>query len=281
MSPSIASVLAVANVQLSTVTDVPQLEAEILLGHVLKASRAYLHTWPEKILENSQYTLFLDLLNRRKLGEPIAYLIGHREFWSLDLRVAPCVLIPRPETELLVELVLKSIENEQAVIADLGTGSGAIALALAYERPNWTIHATDISLDALEIAKINAAEHQLANIVFHQGKWCDALPQIKFDAIVSNPPYITSTDPHLHQGDLRFEPKGALVSDGEGLQDIQQIILTAKNYLQPGGLLFLEHGFQQAENILSIFKKAGYTFAKTHQDLADLDRVTIATWMCF
>jgi release factor glutamine methyltransferase len=281
MSYAIASVLAAANSQLAAVIDVPQLEAEILLGHVLQVSRAYLHTWPEKILESSQHKIFLDLLNRRKLGEPIAYLIGHREFWSLDLRVAPCVLIPRPETELLVELVLKNVEKKQAVIADLGTGSGAIALALAHERPDWTIHATDISSDALEIAKLNATQYNLNNIVFHQGKWCDALPQIKFDAIVSNPPYIASTDPHLQQGDLRFEPKNALVSGDEGLQDIKQIIATAKNYLQPGGFLFLEHGFEQAENILSIFKKAGYTFAKTHQDLADLDRVTIATWMCF
>lgn len=281
MSHSIASVLAAASIQLSAVTDVPQLEADVLLGHVLKVSRTYLHTWPEKILESAQYKIFLDLIERRKLGEPIAYLTGHREFWSLDLRVAPCVLIPRPETELLVELVLKNINKEHAVIADLGTGSGAIALALAHERPNWKIIATDMSLEALEIAQLNAAQHRLTNIEFHQGKWCDALPQMKFDAIVSNPPYIASNDPHLQQGDLRFEPRSALVADGEGLQDIAEIILTAKNYLQRGGILFLEHGFQQSENILSIFKKAGYTFAKTHQDLADLDRVTIATWMCF
>lgn len=281
MSQSIALALRSVLSELAQVTEVPQLEAEVLLAYVLDVSRTHLHAWPEKMLTDSQQKKFLELINRRKLGEPIAYLIGRREFWSLDLEVTPAVLIPRPETELLVELVLKNIQAEQAVIADLGTGSGAIALAIAHERPNWIVHATDESEAALAIAQRNAQRLNLRNVEFHQGHWCQALPKFQFDAIVSNPPYIAEEDPHLTQGDLRFEPRRALVSAGNGLQDIEQIILDARYYLKAAGLLFLEHGSQQAENIVSIFEKAGYTFTRTQQDLADLDRVTIATWLRF
>ncbi len=281
MQHNLSSLLLEAKQQLSHVTDVPQLEAEILLAHVLNKSRSYLHTWPNIILEIQLQSLFLELIKKRMQGEPIAYLTGHREFWSLDLVVTPDVLIPRPETELLVELILHEektlLQNNEAFkIADLGTGSGAIALAIAHERPGWNVHATDASSAALKIAQLNAKRLSIANIAFYFGKWCDALPQVKFNAIVSNPPYVSEDDPHLMQGDLRFEPKNALISADEGLADIAQIIYQAKEYLIPGGIILIEHGFQQAEKITNIFSKSGYNNIHTYQDLAGLDRVTKA-----
>lgn len=261
------------------------LESEVLLAHVLNVSRTYLHTWPEKKLAAVQEKDFQVLIAKRQAGEPIAYITGHREFWSLDLCVTPDVLIPRHETELLVELILEKIpppaHSEPILIADLGTGSGAIALAIASARPDWFIHASDFSAAALKIAEMNAKRLKLLNVIFHQGKWCEALPDLKFHAIVSNPPYIAEDDDHLTQGDLRFEPATALVSAENGLNDLKQIIFQAKNYLQNNGLLLLEHGFLQAENVTSIFKKAGYTDINTYKDLAGCDRVTIASWRHF
>jgi release factor glutamine methyltransferase len=275
----LAFALDFAKQQLCAVTDVPQLEAEVLLAFVLNKSRSYLHAWPEKILEISQQNHFLELLNKRTQGEPIAYLTGQREFWSLNLRVTPDVLIPRPETELLVELVLNLFD--QATVADLGTGSGAIALSLAHERPSWIIHATDASLSALDVAKSNADRLNIKNVIFHQGNWCDPLPPIEFNVIVSNPPYIAEDDVHLTTGDLRFEPRSALVSLEQGLKDITEIIYQSKQYLISGGVLMLEHGSEQAANVARIFAIAGYTDINTHQDLAGLDRVTIASWVRF
>jgi len=262
--------------QLATVTDTPRLEAEIFLAHVLQVNRSYLHTWPEKILTATQQADFLKFIERRLQGTPVAYLIGHRGFWSIDLAVTPDVLIPRPETELLVELVLKQIQIKNAVIADLGTGSGAIALALAHDRPDWQVYATDASQAALNVAKSNAARLHLEQVQFRQGVWCQALPAIQFDAIVSNPPYIAEDDVHLGQGDLRFEPRSALVSKGCGLNDLQHIIIEARNYLKPGGYLFLEHGFEQAKDVATFFTKADYTLITRYADIAGLDRVTIA-----
>lgn len=277
MAYTISTVLKDAIRKLAfTTSEVPILEAEILLAHVLQASRAYLHTWPERSLSSSQEELYFSLIEKRLQGEPIAYLIGHKEFWSLDLLVTPDVLIPRPETELLVDLVLKNIHAEEAIIADLGTGSGAIALALAHDRPKWEVHATDASSAALNIAKQNAKRLQLSNIVFHQGIWCEALPTLKYDAIVSNPPYIAGEDEHLNQGDLRFEPKSALVSDECGLKDLHQIICEARTYLKPGGFLLLEHGFEQAHDVATFFEKSRYTSITRYSDLSGLDRVTIA-----
>lgn len=287
MQQSIAAVLSLAAKQLSVATDVPQLEAEVLLSHVLNVSRTYLHAWSEKCLDDSQQRLFIELVARRVQGEPIAYIIGHREFWSLDLIVTPDVLIPRPETELLVELVLSSLsadisdKNTPKIIADLGTGSGAIALAIAHERPHWVIHATDASAAALDIAKLNAKRLNIQNIIFHQGEWCGALPNVKFDAIVSNPPYIAEDDAHLSQGDLRYEPICALAAPEDGLKDIQNIIHQAHNYLLPKGLLLLEHGYQQGKKIASFFEKEGYTSPDIYCDLAGQPRVTIATWVGF
>lgn len=280
--PTIAEALAVAIQKISAVTDVPQLEAEVLLAQVLNVARTHLHAWPEKILDESQQKKFFDLVARREQGEPIAYLLGHKEFWSLDLLVTPDTLIPRPETELLIEKILALNLNDNSVIADLGTGSGAIALALAHEKPNWKIHATDVSAKALEIAKHNAERLKISNIFFHQGSWCDALPsEIKFDVIVSNPPYIAENDAHLTQGDLRFEPRSALVSAENGLKDISQIVFAAKNHLKSGGFLFIEHGSDQAKKVASILEKAGYTCIGSHRDLSQIDRVTFASWVLF
>jgi release factor glutamine methyltransferase len=252
------------------------LESEILLTLIMKVSRSYLHTWPERTLDEEQEKLYFELLEKRLQGMPIAYLTGHRQFWSLDLVVTPDVLIPRPDTELLVELVFHYVQKKQAVIADLGTGSGAIALAIAHDKPNWQVYAMDASEAALNVARQNAERLNLSQIKFHLGKWCEALPKISFDAIVSNPPYIAEEDVHLTKGDLRFEPREALASGKEGLDDLSQIIQQAKSYLKPGGYLLLEHGFDQAAQVATLFKKAGYTHITRHVDFAGKDRVTIA-----
>lgn len=257
---------------------IPLFEAEILLAHVLQVSRVYLHTWPEKKIMDGAQKAFFELMAKRERGEPIAYLKGQREFWSLDLAVNSSVLIPRHETELLVELSLSRATNEEPqVVADLGTGSGAIALAIAYERSNWLVYAVDQSESALKIAQQNADHYGLSNISFHQGIWCNALPPLKFDMILSNPPYLAADDIHLTIGDLRFEPPSALIAAEEGLSDLRQIIFQAKNYLKTNGVLMLEHGLNQAENVASIFRKAGYTDIKTYKDLGGCDRVTIAS----
>jgi release factor glutamine methyltransferase len=272
MSKTISEVLRTASQQIQNA-----LEAEILLAHTLNVTRTYLMTWPEKFINEEAEKIFFAVIEQRKQGEPIAYLIGHKEFWSLDLIVTKDVLIPRPETELLVELALKLIEKKHAVIADLGTGSGAIALALAHERPDWEIHAIDISEAALNVAKQNASKLKLTNIIFHQGDFCQALPEKKFDAILSNPPYVAENDPHLSQGDLRFEPKSALQSGEKGLQDLYRIIHDARPFLKEGGWLMVEHGSDQGVQVASFFVKGGYNNPQQYKDLAGLDRVLIAS----
>jgi len=202
-----------------------------------------------------------------------------KEFWSLNLLVTTDTLIPRPETELLVELALKKLPLEHAMLADLGTGSGAIALAIANERPKWRIHATDISSPALQLAQLNAEHLELTNhLTWHQGNWCQALGfklLEQFDAIISNPPYIAPRDPHLRQAELHFEPKIALIAEDNGLRDLQIIIITAKNYLRCGGYLLLEHGHTQAQAVQNLLQKNNYDGIETWQDLAGLDRVTL------
>ena len=251
-----------------------RLEAEVLLSHVLKVARSYLYSHPEKVLTAYEEQSFKELIARREQGEPIPYLTGHQEFWSLDFHVTKDTLIPRPDTELLVETLLSLFPNEKKIIADLGTGSGAIALSLAHARPAWEIYATDQSEAALTVAKQNAEKLKIKNCEFHQGHWCDALPDLKFDAIVSNPPYIAENDPHLIQGGLPFEPKGALVSGVDGLDALAEIILQAKIKLKSGGYLLLEHGYQQAEPVQTLFQKAGYQTVSSHRDLAGILRAT-------
>ena len=254
----------------------PKLEAELLLTEVLGKDRSYLFTWPERELTPRQEQAFSRLLQRRLAGEPIAYILGRREFWSLDLQITPDVLIPRPETELLVELALDAFPPQQPItVADLGTGSGAVAAAIALERPRWTVWATDASAAALAVAKENFLRCGLDRVETRQGAWCAALPQpLRFELIVSNPPYVPEDDPHLGLGDLLREPRSALVAGSDGLDEIRRIVSQAPERLAAGGLLLLEHGFDQGERIRDLLHQAGFGSVQTHRDLAGLDRVS-------
>jgi len=267
-----------ANQQLSSSSETPTLDAEILLADILKISRSYLFAFPERELTSPEITSFENAIQQRKQQIPIAYIVGHKEFWSLDLKVTRDTLIPRPETELLVELALKQVIGPEKIIADLGTGSGAIALALAHERPSWEIHATDLSSNALDVAKQNAARLQLSNIHFHSGNWLEALPlEKKFDMIVSNPPYVAWEDPFLERERLQHEPQSAWMADENGLKEIRCIITHAKQYLKRGGRLLLEHGFEQAAEVRRFFTKWGYSDIETYRDLGGHERVTGGT----
>jgi len=262
---------------LSSIPDIiPQLEAEILLSFTLGKSRCHLHAWPEKNLNTKQQTLFLERVTRRIQGEPIAYITGQREFWSLELEVTPDTLIPRPETELLVKRALEILPIQAPFqITDLGTGSGAIAAAIASERPHCHILATDSSAVALRVAKANFKRLKLANISTKIGEWCTALPKNSFfELIVSNPPYIPDNDPHLKQGDLPWEPRCALAAGTDGLNDIRHIIRQAPFHLSTGGWLLLEHGYNQGNKIQQLLTKAGFSQIRTLQDLENIDRVT-------
>lgn len=252
------------------------LDAELLLAHALNKSREFLITWPKTILEESEQQTFSNLLEQRMLGQPIAYLIGSKSFWNFDLIVTTDVLVPRPETELLIELMLEHLDSHKHLVADLGTGSGAIALALASERPAWQFVATDISEAALSVAAKNSEKLCLANIEFRQGSWAAALKNQAYDAIVSNPPYIDKTDKHLSQGDVRFEPAHALIAEGQGLADLMQIANQAMAKLKLGGILLLEHGYQQGEAVRNLLKQSGYNEIHTYKDLAGLERATMA-----
>lgn len=254
----------------------PHLDAELLLAHVLGKPREYLVTWPETLIQEPDQQAFLNLLQKRVLGHPIAYLIGTRAFWNFDLIVTTDVLVPRPETELLVEVMLEQLDFNKHLIADLGTGSGAIALALAIERPQWQIVATDISKAALTVAEKNAENLHLQNIIFNQGSWVAALGDDQFDAIVSNPPYIDKADIHLNQGDVRFEPQQALVAEDQGLADLKQIAVVALDKLKPGGILLMEHGYQQSEAVRQLLKQSGYNAIESYKDIAGLERATLA-----
>ncbi len=269
------STLQWAKHELIAVSDTPSLDAEILLAHVLNVSRSYLLAFSERELTSDEFASFKKLIAKRAQHIPLAYCTGHREFWSLDFIVTDATLIPRPETELLVELTLKKIQGEHKIIADLGTGSGAIALALAVAQPTWTIYAIDASSEALQIAQLNAQRLQIKNVIFRQGNWCDVLPHIQFDAIVSNPPYIAPDDPHL-QGALLHEPRAALVSTENGLYDLRHIIHAAREYLCTDGVLLLEHGSEQDAQIKNFFMDFGYHHIELHRDLAGLPRVTCA-----
>jgi len=266
-----------AKQQLVSKVDHPQLEAEILLAFVLSKPRSYLFAYPEQQLSNEQIQQLSTCLKRRLDGEPMAYILGKREFWSLELIVTPDVLIPRPETELLVETVLACFPADQKniYIADLGTGSGAIALALAHERPFWKIVATDVSEKALSIAVKNVQQLGLNNISFCLGNWCTALPDKQFDVIVSNPPYISKAEWGCVAEGLAFEPQDALLSEDEGLADIALIVKSAQQSLKPDGWLLIEHGWQQGKNVRELFIAAGYKAVETKSDLAGQERITL------
>ena len=255
-----------------------RLEAELLLAHALGVSRARLYAWPEHEPEPKQREAFDRLVAARERGEPIAYLTGRREFWSLDLAVTPDVLIPRHETELLVELALDRIARDRDVrVADLGTGSGAIALALARERPLARVTATDASAAALDVARRNAARLGIGNVAFAVGDWYAALGDARFDLIVSNPPYIAAGDAHLAQGDLRFEPAAALASGADGLDAIRRIVADAPEHLADGGALLLEHGFDQSLRVRALLDAAGFQNVTSVFDNGGHERVTLGT----
>ena len=258
--------------QLSSFFDTPRLDAELLIENVLQKSRTELFAYSEKYLTSQQQEELSDKIIRRMKGEPIAYILGYKEFWSLNLKVTTDVLIPRPETEMLVELALKNLLREERLrIADLGTGSGAIALAIASERPNWIIDATDNSKNALKIAKINAVRNRIKNCHFYLGEWCQALPRCDYHAIMGNLPYVPNGDKHLNQ--LRYEPREALVGGLDGLSAIKIVINEAKSYLIKGGWLLLEHGFDQAEKIIVLMQAAGYYDIDDQCDLVGLSRI--------
>jgi len=256
------------------VTGSPRLDAELLLAHALGKDRSYLLAWPEAIPSAQALARFHALLERRGRGEPVAYLLGQREFWSLMLTVTPATLIPRPETETLVALALQWIPaGSGANVADLGTGSGAIALAIARERPRCRVIATDISMEALGIAAANAQRLDLTNVECRAGDWCAALPDIPFDLIVSNPPYVAEGDPHLFQGDVRYEPRNALAAGPQGMDALQRIARCAKDRLRPHGWLMLEHGYDQSQAVIRLLQDIGYEQVADHTDDAGLPRV--------
>ena len=251
-------------------------EAEQLLLHVLGVERAWLFAHATDAVDQDARQRFELLVTRRAEGHPLAYLVGRRGFWTLDLQVNTATLIPRPETELLVEQALARLPDDDMVrVADMGTGSGAVALSIASERPLATVMATDVLGPALAVAVKNAQAHGLENVWFRRGHWFVALGADRFDMIVSNPPYIAAGDPHLAQGDLRFEPPPALASGADGLDAIREIVAGAPEHLVPGGWLLLEHGWDQGETIRALLEQAGFVDAQTVQDLEQRDRVTL------
>jgi len=277
MSQTIQTLLQTASTSLMPASETPRLDAELLLTHVLKKTRTYLHTWIEEKIIASDVENFFSLIRERQQGKPLAYLTGHKAFWSLDFSVTEATLIPRPETELLVELILHHVVGEKKQLADLGTGCGAIALSLAFEKPDWQIYATDKSRAALSVAQLNAERFALNNVIFREGDWCQALPKMLFDVVVSNPPYLASSDEHLRA--LSYEPHSALVAKDGGLADIQCIIAGAKAFLKSNGHLMIEHGCTQGEVVRRLFAGHQYEQVETIQDLAGLERVTVGRAM--
>lgn len=257
-------------------SDSARLDAESLLCSVLECDRTRLYTYPEQELSSSETESFNKLITLRAEGHPVAYLTKQKEFWSLALHVNHDTLIPRPETEILVETALHYLpENSHSDILELGTGSGAIAIAIASERPMAAITATDINKDTLNIARLNAATHNITNIEFAQAHWFDLANIKTYDLIVSNPPYICHNDPHLQQGDVRFEPIAALSSGADGLDDLRMIIRESQRYLNAQGWLLLEHGYNQGEVVRQIFNDNGYTATSTVKDYSGIERVSL------
>lgn len=250
-------------------------EAALLLRHALGVSDAWLIAHTDDAIDVAQAAAFRNLIERRARGEPVAYLTGMRGFHGIELQVAPGVLIPRPETEVVVELALQRIPADaDCNVADLGTGSGAIALAIARARPRARVVAIDASAVALEMARGNAARLRIGNVVFRQGDWYLGLDEEHFDLIVSNPPYIAEGDPHLQEGDLRFEPRSALTSGADGLNAIRVIVRGARRHLRNGGWLLLEHGFDQGADVRDLLLDHGLAEVFTQNDLEGRERVT-------
>lgn len=276
---TLAGLLAGATRRLAQASATPRLDAEVLLAATLERSRAYLLAWPERVPTPARAARFRAWLERRLAGEPVAYILGRREFWSLELEVTPDTLIPRPETELLVELALARLPAGRPVpIADLGTGSGAIALALAAERPLARIVATDRSPAALAVARGNAGRLGIARIQFREGDWCAPLAGDRFDLIAANPPYVAAGDPRWRAGELRFEPPDALVSGADGLDAIRTLITQTPDHLTPDGWLLLEHGYDQGETVPALLRQRGFADVADHRDAAGVSRCACGRW---
>ncbi|MGD8580745.1 MAG: peptide chain release factor N(5)-glutamine methyltransferase [Lysobacterales bacterium] len=274
---NVAELLAEARARLGAAPSGP-LEAEVLLRFVLGKGRAWLFANPDAEVPAGDAGRFRGLVDRRAGGEPVAYLVSEREFWSLRLKVSTEVLIPRPETELLVEVALQAIPPSGAWrVADIGTGSGAIAIAIARERPACEVHATDISEAALTLARENVRNLAPGRVHLHLGSWLEPLEGL-FHLIVSNPPYVAENDPHLQQGDCRFEPRQALTAGPDGLAAIRCIAEQAQHALGDGGILAFEHGYDQGEEVRSLLESLNYTAIETRRDLEGRDRVTVCKW---
>lgn len=285
LSSELASLMTLAELivygeqLLSPQSDSAKLDTEILICFVMNKERSFLLTWPENKLSQQQAKHFVELMLRRVAGEPIAYIVNLREFWSLPLQVSPATLIPRPDTEVLVEQVLSQHVNENLTCLDLGTGTGAIALALASEKPLWTIEAIDFNHDAVELATRNAKNLDLSHVDIYQSDWFNSVSADKsFDIIVSNPPYIDAGDHHLDEGDVRYEPKTALVAADSGLADIKIIVNHARKFLKPGGCLYIEHGFEQSLAVKKILADFAYSEIETIKDYSNNDRITYACY---
>jgi len=257
-----------------------RLDIERLLAAALGKSRSYLHTWPERIVSTEAASTFSGYLSRRRVGEPVAYILGQQGFWKLDLEVAPHTLIPRPETELLVEAALELLPATAARILDLGTGTGAIALALGSEREAWQVTAVDRVAEAVALAERNRARLHLDNVRVLESHWYEALDQARYHLIISNPPYIAAADPHLAAGDVRFEPSSALVAGDDGLEDLRLIIAQAPNHLVAGGWLLLEHGYDQASAVRSLLIAQGFEQVESRNDLAGHQRISLGRLPC-
>ena len=267
--------LAAATAALGEVSESPRLDAELLLARTLDVQRSYLFAHPEDRMDPAAVERYADIIERRADGMPMAYILGEREFWSMDLSVSPATLVPRPETEILVEQALMRIPRRaEFEILDLGTGSGAVAIAVARERPLSHLVATDVSEAALAVARENARRHDVPNVEFVAADWADVFDDDAFDVVVSNPPYVASGDPHL--ADLRYEPRSALEAGDDGLDAIRRIAATVMRVLRPGGSLLIEHGADQAAAVEAILAAAGWTDVDCISDLAGLPRVTVA-----
>ncbi|QXG33778.1 peptide chain release factor N(5)-glutamine methyltransferase [Pseudomonas viridiflava] len=258
-----------------------RLDAELLLAAALGKPRSFLHTWPERIVSTEAALAFAGYLQRRRTGEPVAYILGQQGFWKLDLEVAPHTLIPRPETEMLVEAALELVPAfAPTQVLDLGTGTGAIGLALANDRRQWKITAVDRVPEAVELAERNRQRLQLDNAEVLNSHWFSALEGRQFDLIISNPPYISEADPHLSMGDVRFEPGSALTAGPDGLDDLRTIIREAPAYLSPGGWLLLEHGYDQGSAVRELLIRHGFERIQTRRDLGEHERITFGCMPC-